>query len=1752
MSEEKELIKKRGSYKGRVTAFSTFLNGLDISSLTSTDVSELQIRIGKIKSIFELYDEVQLRIECLSDNLDHIAERDEFESTYYRLLARAQDIVNNYSAANEMKNVSSASSTHKLVKLPTIKLPTFSGSYENWLEFHDTFSSLIHTNTEIEDINKFHYLRTSLQGSAAVVIQSIQFCAKNYEAAWKLLCDRFDSKRLLIHNHVSSLFNLELLTKESSVSLKRLIDNFNKNLLALESLGEPVKHWDTLLIYIISKKLDSRTFREWEEHKDRLDKKEIITFECFNSFLRNRADLLETIELSRSSNQTHCDSPNKQTAKHKTMVSAQNNSHPPVKLCPMCKSYDHSLASCSQFLSLNNESRFKLMPSFKVCFNCFSSGHFANRCKRQGCKVCKRKHNTIIHVSNMASKPNAVDSSEPTQTSDIHILPNNNNSTASTSASQPNLTLSASVERAQPGRSSDASVIHSARCEILLSTALVKLYDANNCEHIARAVLDSGSTSCLITESMFKKLSLPMICIDESILGINNGLTQVHNMCKLHMKSLNEQYTSNIRCFILPTITDCVPSGSLDLTNINIPSDIVLADPKFYSPGEVDILIGADIFWDILGTQKLRLGSNKPILFDSKLGWLVAGPVNSYKSEPSNHIKCNLLHNDSSAFSNCDDIQTQLSRFWQLEEISPKSSSHFSREEQLCEEHFVKNTIRLKDGRYCVRIPLKESSNVLGGSYQRAKHCFLSLERRNKSKPVLDKLYKEFMLDYYSLGHMSECAVLDTEKHHFIPHHGILREGSTTTKLRAVFNASSPTTSGISLNDIQMVGPQTQSDLLSILIRYRQHRYVLAGDVEKMYRQVMVHPDDRHLQNILWRFNASDQLKVFQLNTVTYGTSSAPFLATRCLKQIGLDCSDPKIAEIIINDFYVDDLLTGGTNINEVLAIREKVTNSLAAAGMPLRKWKSNDPQLTIGCTQPSFDLNIGAAEPSKTLGLGWLTASDELCFPIGNDIAVHKSKRGILSVIAQIFDPLGLLAPCVIRMKILLQRLWLEKLSWDDQLSPEVCALWSDIISSLPLLNHIRIPRHVICDNSQLIDLHIFTDASERAYGGCVYIRSVGSDNDCLVRLLFAKSRVAPIKPTTIPRLELCGALVGVRLYEKAVSSLRLKINNVVFWTDSTVVLGWLKMLPSKLQPFVRNRVAEILETSHNYSWRHVPTDVNPADYLTRGVDFKLMHSLDIWWSGPAFLKQDECHWPVNSQIKEKLPEIRHISLQASSSAEVSTQTQGLLIDFHRFSNLSRLKRSVAFVLRFVNRCKGLSITENYLTAIELTNALTIIIKFSQKESFAEYNLLLNKQPLPKKSPLLKFNIFLDEHNVMRVGGRLSNADFNYDKKFPILIQSKHRFTQLLFNCEHLKLMHAGPQLLLANIRERYWPIGGRNLAKSCYRTCIRCSRIKGQVIAPQMGNLPHDRLKPGYPFRNVGVDYAGPMMAVSRQGRGSRTVKVYIAVFICFATKAIHLELVGDLTSHSYIYALHRFVSRRGKPQNVYSDNGTSFVGAYNELSKFLKTNCDSLAEGVANEGINFHFIPAYAPHFGGLWEAGVKSTKYHLVRVLGNCHLTYEELNTALAQIEAILNSRPLTPISSDPEDLTPITPGHFLIGRPLTALPDKGYEDCSYNHLRRFQRIQQLRETFWKRWSKEYVVELQQRTKWRTNSEPLKLNSLVVIKEDNLPPLKWRLGRIVAVHPGSDGINRVADVKTSSGIVRRAFSKICPLPVQDGSV
>lgn len=327
----------------------------------------------------------------------------------------------------------------------------------------------------------------------------------------------------------------------------------------------------------------------------------------------------------------------------------------------------------------------------------------------------------------------------------------------------------------------------------------------------------------------------------------------------------------------------------------------------------------------------------------------------------------------------------------------------------------------------------------------------------------------------------------------------------------------------------------------------------------------------------------------------------------------------------------------------------------------------------------------------------------------------------------------------------------------------------------------------------------------------------------------------------------------------------------------------------------------------------------------------------------------------------------------------------------------------------------------------------------------------------------------------------------------------------------------------------------------------------MKPDSISPIMGQLPSSRVNPSRPFSICGMDLAGPFTIKDGTLRSRKLVKVYVCVFICFSVKAIHLEMASDLSTPVFLNTLKRFFARRGISREIWSDNALNFIGSSNKIqnsyNNLLNLDQDSeFRNYLLDNKITWHFIPPRTPHFGGLWQSAVKLAKFHLTRVIGTSHFTYENFYTILTQIESILNSRPICPISNDPNDLNPLTPGHFLIGTSLNALAEENVEDISTNRLNKYQQIQQVIQSFWRRWSKEYLHNLQQRHKWKFNDlRTLQPGLLVVLREDNVHPLHWRMGRIIEVHPGSDSVARVVSVKTSTGIVKRAFSKICVLPV-----
>lgn len=710
-----ELRKQRGNLRGRLTQYQNYLDKFIDCTPSPTEIKQIRFRMKAAIDLFKIFNEVESTIELISSDSD-IASNSEyvesFESLYFNVLAIAETLVENGEAGDSSSNSKSNSHISRAnVKLPDIKLPSFDGSFDRWLEYKNSYLTMIHKRTDLDEIQKFHYLRSSLSGSALQVISALEFTQSNYIHAWNLLENRFHNTRLLTHNHLKSLFSIPSLKQESHTQIRRLIDTVLRNLRALKSLDEPTDSWDTIIIYLISTKLDSSTEREWENHKGSilLDSNRKLKLDDLLNFLKNKADMLDMLNANQNKiytkstlNDTKISQQN-QKSTH-SYVSTQNTlinksksiNNKRIINCPSCNA-NHALYTCYKFLNLPVESRLKFIKDKQLCLNCLRPGHTATDCLFGPCKQCESKHNTLLHQDSVASY-SCVGSEH---TADYRSEPQ-----ASTSTALHSLSLHAYNNF----KNSNENISQ----QVLLCTALVDIVD-NKRVHTVRALLDSGSQHSFISNNLRKRLNAPLIQSTIRISGVAQTVTQSNESCEIIIRSKLNDYSAKVQCLVLQRITSSLPTTNIDTTDIRIPNHIQLADPTFNISSEVDLLIGADLFWDILNEKKIRL-INGPHLQDSKLGWLLCGPINTKGLNNNNLILCNFNQT----------INEQFKRSCEKENLSP-SREFFTQDDNFCEKLFNKSIKRKIYGRFSVRAPFKESRDKLGNSYNIAKRRFFSL-----------------------------------------------------------------------------------------------------------------------------------------------------------------------------------------------------------------------------------------------------------------------------------------------------------------------------------------------------------------------------------------------------------------------------------------------------------------------------------------------------------------------------------------------------------------------------------------------------------------------------------------------------------------------------------------------------------------------------------------------------------------------------------------------------------------------------------------------------------------------------------------------------------------------------------------------------------------------------------------------------------------------------------------------------------------
>lgn len=1696
-----------------------------------------------------------------------------FEQLYTKIKFKINQLSNKQCPGNSLDN-----DKHSLkhIRLPKLELCSFSGDQENWPIFYETFRTAVHENPGLSDGEKIIYLMGKLTGNALTICQGILPSAENYMVIWKALLSRYNDRRLMAANYLDRLMNLPAIDN-TPASLESFIDKFSSIISALHQL-KITSLEDLLFIHIGCKKINLETVKAFEMSLNDADK--IPTCDEFVEFVRKHAHLLKRAHnvtdnnmkstqsrknvLSTNTSQTSNRSPGlRSNTNVKTFVNVQEHSN-----CVCCDKSDHPLTKCPTFLATSPRDRFAIIKRNNLCVNCFDKHTLPNCPSNSRCKLCARSHNDLLHFGNsgttsnryvIASQNNGNRSTAlitnvnkqtmRSATADERSLaarpigPNNDGHNGQSDTDRPVTLCAVGIKCAAVSGTDDIK----SGTSVLLGTAQCHVVDEMGNIHLVRAIIDSASQRDFITTECCQRLNLPLYpTASKYVSGVGDVTNPIEGITCLTLRSRHtDEVKFTIQPLVVSRITDTLPVSSIDTTQLDYLQGLPLADSRFSSPSAVDLILGSDLFARILRPNRVSRNAGEPVGIETLLGYLIVGQA------PVLNAKCNVVR----AYCTIDEsLNNHVSRFFELEEV-PSIENMFSPDEQKCEEFYTSTTRRDDTGRFVVSLPFKKDAACLGNSVQAAERRYLSLERKLLADPSIKKEYDNVFREYLDKGYLraiDNAASESDEPHYVIPHHGVVRTDKSTSRLRVVLDASSATSNGMSLNDILYTGPNLQNDLFQILLRFRLLPIAISADIRQMYLRILMSDDNWRFQRLLYRFDPNDPIQTFEMTRVPFGLCCSPFLAVRSVRQLAIDerAHYPAASRVAEKEIYMDDLATSCLSNTDGIELSDQLIKMFATAGFDLVKFSSNSTEVMESIPidhRVSEAVEFSPADQLKILGLHWLPAEDVFTFSVNIEPRTC-TKRNILSRIARLWDLLGFIAPVTLLAKLVVKSLWDQNVDWDETPNTNIIKLWQSFESELPLLQNVKLPRHVGVTDDCVISLLGFADASEAAYGGVVYIHVYFPRLDkTVVNLVCAKSRVAPSKTlVTVARLELCANLVLAKLMRVVIDTYSLPACSVYAFTDSKVALAWIHATPSRWQTFVANRVSQIQKKLDPSVFHHIAGQDNPADCLSRGLTPAQLIVHPLWFNGPRFAYQPRSEWPLNNDFgtSDEIPEAK-VSVMATTDSSAPPLTP-LCELANRVSTWTRLLRIVIFVLRFVKKLP----TKFDISHLEI--AEFAIIKDLQRVYFANE---IAKCKAGKQLPpaFRKLNAFVDENDILRVGGRLTNAEIAYDSRHPILLPRRDHIVNLIIEYHHRKNLHTGPQLLMSILRQKYWIMSARNIVRNRVQKCNICFRTRPTNQFPIMASLPACRVNEAKAFCHTGVDYCGPLSIVIHRGRGVRSVRSYICLFVCLVTKSVHLELSPYLSTESFLNALRRFLARRGPISTIYSDRGTNFVGAKSYLDNMYELldseeYRDKFANELRDKRIQFSFNPAASPHMGGIWEANVRSVKTILAKVVGTQLLTYEEMLTVLTQIEALLNSRPLSVLSSDPAEPLALTPAHFLVFTPLKSLPSEDLANVNFNLLHRKRVIDHLIQSFWKRWKVEYLNTLQVRNKWTKHTASIQKGAVVLLESENSAPLDWPIGVIERTFEGKDSVVRVVDVRTRSGIYRRPVVKVYPLPTQ----
>ncbi|XP_073769028.1 uncharacterized protein [Danio rerio] len=1437
------------------------------------------------------------------------------------------------------------------------------------------------------------------------------------------------------------------------------------------------------------------------------------------------------------------------------------------KLCLIHKR-PHPLNKCRVFLEKSTDARKAFLREHNVCFKCCSSTtHIAKNCKTKvQCSECKSEgHNTVLHPGHASWK----ESNPATKHGGEGEQP--------LSQSQVDSKCTEVCGENQTDRS----------CS---KVCLVKVFPAGQKDKAVKvyAILDEQSNRSLVRSQFFEVFSDQSPCapyILRTCAGVKESAGR--RASGYEVESLDGtvciSLPSLIECNDIPNNRDEIPTPDVARSHTHLKSMahfIPELDPK----APIMLLLGRDVIRVHKVRKQVNGPHNLPYAQKLDLGWVIVGNVclgNVHKPLTISTFHTNTIEPERpTLFKPCPNVfhVKETCKDFQIANHCPTyPEAKFTCDVDCLGDNVFQRTkednqvapsiqdatfMKIMDeglrkdsnNSWVAPLPFKSPRPRLPNNRIQALKRLISLKHNFERKPIMKEHFLKFMEKIFKNGHAELAPPLDEkEEQWYLPTFGVYHP-KKVNQIRVVFDSSAQH-NAISLNDVLLTGPDLNNTLVGVMMRFRKEAIAFTADIEQMFYCFLVREEDRDFLRFLW-FQDNDTSKDivdYRMRVHVFGNKPSPAVAIHCLhKSVQIDNFhvDSEVKQFVMRDFYVDDGLKSLPTVEATISLLKKTQEVLSKSNLRLHKIAANSkkvmeafPSTDHACDLKDLDFEEDTLPMQRSLGLNWDLHSDCFRFSVSDEVKPY-TRRGVLSTINRLYDPLGFVAPVTIQGKAILRELTAVSGDWDAPLPQKMEDAWTLWRVSLSELANFSIPRvytEISTSTAMRRELCVFADASIKAIAAVSYLKVTDDEGKNHIGFVMGKAKLAPRPEHTVPRLELCAAVLAVELADLISVNLDLQFDAVTYYTDSKVVLGYICNETRRFYVYVSNRVQRIRRSSSPDQWRYVPTEQNPADHATRFVSAAHLQKTN-WLSGPNFLltQGTDIQNTFNLVNPSSDPDVRPLV----STLTTTALTKQLGSErFAKFSSWNSLTGAITRLIHIAHHfkttekenssCKGWHYCKEF-TMEESDRAINIILRAVQEEAYShEIECIKRQERIPKSSPLHTLDPFIDQQGLLRVGGRLHLSSLNQREKTPLLIPGKSHIATLIIRHHHERVQHQGRHFTEGAVRAAgFWIIGGKRRVSSIIHQCVTCRRLRAPLSIQKMANLPAERLSADPPFTNVGLDVFGPWNVSSRRTRGGLLYsKRWAVIFTCMSIRAVHIEVIESLDTSSFINALRRFLAVRGPVKHIRSDRGTNFVGACKELQ--IPSNIDSkvVKTYLSDQGCTWTFNPPHASHCGGSWERMIGLAR----RILDSMFLqlkdklTHEVLVTFMAEVTAIINARPLVPVSTDPHESFILTPAALLTQKVNPVAAPTGEFGVTDLYKCQWRQVQHLSNTFWDRWRKQFLPTLQPRRKWQSVHPNVNTGSVVLLKNSQVPRNEWPLGLVTQSFPSKDGKVRQVEVK-----------------------